>query len=847
MDKENVVFEHIVPRAVKQMWMNTINKQDKDNSRDKLKQQRAVDKPVLSQEYGDAFISKDLISDQNDAADTNLEINDRVSESSELTGARNKWGIILKHVERKEELELQNDKSLPYGFPRLRSLSGSSKKHFDENQSSSNLLTASKRSQSVELLLENDHKDSIIDIEKINRSFTEQDYESVRILGSSFETSHKDSASNKKKDRVNSTSKNDSTILKNQEKMKINLQNGAVKPKVWSRDSFQKPRTLAELLKNDQLNLTVDVLNEPVEPAKPPSLGDMKPYKLPASSSVELSKSITSRTNPPENIKSPRSPTTYFFPHGHSRSSPSKQDTFSYNFTPEIKDKEDIPGEKPYVTDEEYEKAKPIIQKDIDPNDTCELEENIMSVDIVQTSIKYLESKYDGKNYSKTINNTQVTTGNKASVDKTQAKIEPPQVDKEVTKSPEIINDFDRTFDSEVSVDSTEAKVKPPQNDTVAVDTPLKNDRPAPRVVKVIKADKKKADKESLAVQNDNPLKKPKIVGKVLASPQRSQQAMVVKEDKKKNVYVFQMDKKQEVVEEKKSPGNKPKVKLNKLGQVILDVESNDTEMAHPSENSIIKGTSINKDQESLSSQGQIKKISKSVNKADTEKKAEREVTDLNQSEILQTQNKDKVITTFSNQKKLTEIKEVNKPINQKNLQKENQQSQKEPTILEASLQLKSEEPTFPPQIKTMEDSVNKQRTKKTSLDVAVPYSKPGVEKYVKSEEIVSVEPKQKRRVGRLIIMSGEERDRDLKEKLTRKKSANATSENVRQVQLKVEAVNSKKKDGFSLTFMSNELGELEDDPNEPLPVVPTIVFNEPVVRLKSMMLKNGNKNRKVR
>ena len=148
-----MVFEHIVPRAVKQMWMNTINKQDKDKSRDK--QQRAVVKPVLSQEYGDAFISKDLISDgQNNAADTNLERNDNVSESSELTGARNKWGIILKHVERKEELESQNEKSLPYGFPRLRSLSGSSKKYFDENQSSSNLLTASKRSQSVELLLE---------------------------------------------------------------------------------------------------------------------------------------------------------------------------------------------------------------------------------------------------------------------------------------------------------------------------------------------------------------------------------------------------------------------------------------------------------------------------------------------------------------------------------------------------------------------------------------------------------------------------------------------------------------------------------------------------------------------
>lgn len=235
------------------------------------------------------------------------------------------------------------------------------------------------------------------------------------------------------------------------------------------------------------------------------------------------------------------------------------------------------------------------------------------------------------------------------------------------------------------------------------------------------------------------------------------------------------------------------------------------------------------------------------MSKPGTEKKLVREVTNSNESEALPTQNTEKVITTSLNQKKLTETKEINEAINQEKLQKKTQQNQKEPTVLEASFQLKSEEPTSPPKIKTMENSMNKQRTKKTSLDVAVPFSKPGVEKYVKSERKESVGPKQKRRVGRLIIMSGEERDRDLKEKATRKKSGNTTSENVRQVQLKVEPVNSKKKDGFSLTFMSNELGELEDDPNEPPPVVPTIVFNEPVVPLKSMMLKNGNKNRKVR
>ena len=845
MDKENVVFEHIVPRAVKQMWMNTINKQDKDKSRDK--QQRAVVKPVLSQEYGDAFISKDLISDgQNNAADTNLERNDNVSESSELTGARNKWGIILKHVERKEELESQNEKSLPYGFPRLRSLSGSSKKYFDENQSSSNLLTASKRSQSVELLLENDNKDSIIDIEKINRSFTEQDYESVRILGNSFETSHKNSTSTKSKNRVNSLSKSDSNILKNQEKVKANLQNGGVQAEGWSRDSFQKHRTLAELLKNDQLNLNVDVLDEPVQPVKTRSQGNVThvtPHKLTASSNVESSKSITSPTHPPENIKSPRSPTTYFFTHGHSSSSPSKQDTFSYNLIPENKAKESVSGEKPYATREENEKTKLVIEKDIEPNDTSELEENITSVDIVQTSIKSTKSKYDDKNYLKTINNTEATTGRKISVDKIQAKS--PQVNEEVTKSSAVVNRFDKTVDNEVSINSTEPKVKPAQNDTVAVDSPLKNDRPAPRVVKVIKTDKK-TDKESLSAQNTTPSKKPKIVGKVLASPLRSQGA-IAKEDKKKNVYVFQMDKKQEALEEKTFPTNKPSVKLNKLGQVILDVDGNDMEMTRSSENTTIKETSIKIDQENRSSQGEIKKIDKSMSKPGTEKKLVREVTNSNESEALPTQNTEKVITTSLNQKKLTETKEINEAINQEKLQKKTQQNQKEPTVLEASFQLKSEEPTSPPKIKTMENSMNKQRTKKTSLDVAVPFSKPGVEKYVKSERKESVGQKQKRSVGRLIIMSGEERDRDLKEKATRKKSGNTTSENVRQVQLKVEPVNSKKKDGFSLTFMSNELGELEDDPNEPPPVVPTIVFNEPVVPLKSMMLKNGNKNRKVR
>jgi len=93
-----------------------------------------------------------------------------------------------------------------------------------------------------------------------------------------------------------------------------------------------------------------------------------------------------------------------------------------------------------------------------------------------------------------------------------------------------------------------------------------------------------------------------------------------------------------------------------------------------------------------------------------------------------------------------------------------------------------------------------------------------------------------RRRVGKLIIMTGEQRDQNLKE-LARIKAGLPPSNASKQPAADA---------GMSITFLSNEVAD--DDPDEPPAVVPKIVYNKPVPKLRSILSpQNKKKKPKVR
>ena len=93
-----------------------------------------------------------------------------------------------------------------------------------------------------------------------------------------------------------------------------------------------------------------------------------------------------------------------------------------------------------------------------------------------------------------------------------------------------------------------------------------------------------------------------------------------------------------------------------------------------------------------------------------------------------------------------------------------------------------------------------------------------------------------RRRVGRLIIMTGDQRDQQLKE------LEKLTGEGGMSNSMALENVIEK---GLSLTFMSNEVAD--DDPDEPPAKVPTVIFNSPLPALKSILSpKNKKKKQQV-
>ena len=89
------------------------------------------------------------------------------------------------------------------------------------------------------------------------------------------------------------------------------------------------------------------------------------------------------------------------------------------------------------------------------------------------------------------------------------------------------------------------------------------------------------------------------------------------------------------------------------------------------------------------------------------------------------------------------------------------------------------------------------------------------------------------RRVGKLIVMTGEERDQQLKElRQLKNKQGMSNKEALENVTVK----------GKTLTFMSNEVAD--DNPNDPPAQVPEVVFNSPLPALKSILSPTNKKKK---
>ena len=89
------------------------------------------------------------------------------------------------------------------------------------------------------------------------------------------------------------------------------------------------------------------------------------------------------------------------------------------------------------------------------------------------------------------------------------------------------------------------------------------------------------------------------------------------------------------------------------------------------------------------------------------------------------------------------------------------------------------------------------------------------------------------RRVGKLTVMTGEQRDKQLKElRQLKNKQGMSNAEALEHVTVK----------GTTLTFMSNEVAE--DNPNDPPPQVPEVIFNSPLPALKSILSPTNKKKK---
>ena len=99
-DRSNsVVFESIVPNAVKKMWVMAESGNNNDEKQ-AIRRTSFESGQRLTSKYGNFFISRDAAKENSESNEELVKKmrSDSVSETTELPQAKNQWGIQLKHV-----------------------------------------------------------------------------------------------------------------------------------------------------------------------------------------------------------------------------------------------------------------------------------------------------------------------------------------------------------------------------------------------------------------------------------------------------------------------------------------------------------------------------------------------------------------------------------------------------------------------------------------------------------------------------------------------------------------------------------------------------------------------------
>lgn len=743
---DSVLFERIVPQTVKRMWVKAadpsidyninIEHNIHQNMLRYSNQHQKLDKRI-SHEIGDVFISHDIVKEEKRKEKIKQQKkNESIVDSSELPVARSKWGINLRHVPIKES---KNEDHLPYGFPRLRRLSSGEKQRpnsVSEQSFKQNEFTNIRRAKSTEILNNNDTTDNcVVDIEKLNNNVTEEESPKLSVLermknfqNNSYKPQDFDKYAHFRTSRSKSPLNSNAPMFFQGEKSTsypdpVIKKNSSVSNHENNR---MRRRSLVDLLKKDELSLSVDVVDKRIQEN---SIAKHKEKNIPndehnivIASPKNKESAVTDHTSHHEvELKTNESKNDSVFENSvHNSSS-------SVIASPKNK-----------------------TQVDHFTNNQVELKPSIH------------ESKKNHSSFANGVHNFNSNKADSAIHHQTKSK-------KNLqTQTPSV-----KPAKSKPNDESSKENFLPGKE----FDTPLYNaDTPSPqqkaKIVRKIFA--------SAPVNNNN--NNNHIQNSSKASPKASP----------KTEYHFKVDKKIDP-QPQQSSGN-PNIKYNKLGQVVLtNLEPQEPQEIHKLEeveNSTSKPTSP-------------VPVPQSAKHGQPEQPVDREKRKIgNHSEKGARHNSfDISVSTSGNKISASKSTAEDAKINQ-------------PKMVSVPRQQ-----VLP---KAVPSTTNHQTQPLPSLS------------------------QQKRRVGKLIIMTGDQRDEQLRNKSSNKNSAVG---GVRQVSLKREVVENPKNpiQGLALTFMSNELDELDEDPNLPPPKVPKIIFNSPVESVKSIMSSgvNKNKNRK--
>ena len=787
---DSVVFEHIVPRTVKQMWVraSTLPETEYDIQKDhnhhqkrlrsKHSKSHAKDR-ALSQEYGDVFISHDMavetLQEEQRKKNTTKQDVSSVSESPELPVARNKWGINLRHVIATEKgNKSKDDGSFPFGFPKLRRLKSSenivSPESISEEYTSKSSDNFRKpRSRSIDFLEYNEN-----DSERCNEPMSPNEFQKmVQLRRSSFEYQSIFPIKPQEFDQYNHVRSGSPTkreLSPTNEKSSLFYQ----APNTFSSENtlttksnkFMSPRfknapmTLEDLLKQDELSLTVDVVEK---------------------QNIDISKNTKNQT-----ARTGKLTKTNIDKH-----SPKFKGNITNTRTAKVGN-----GWKPVVLKSNIKRhGKNAKTNNLQGQSVNNVKtDNIPSRSVNNAKTDNLPSrsannaKVNGflKSESSIENGWKPTQ--QLSTKDVEADVKSTEVDSndglEQVDKVALLQSFTKNNNIINNNQIIESKISESKEDTGYT---IENVEDSP--VQMRDKEVSKSFNNTFETPDQNiglpPHQKAKIVRKIFASA-----SPVTKSSNVTPEYVFHLDKKENTSVENVEA--RTDIKYNKLGQVIL----NDIYL--------MKGP-------------------ESIGKND---------------------NVDSVIDNGSNSPSVETDGLFNEPESKHNFHN-GTYDQVNSNSKHVSIKNKSEKSILDETAESIRISPDSEHVNKQPLsdpviqNSAQPMGNKNLELCMPPQTSITQIPlhKQNRRVGKLIIMSGEQRDEQLKNCANKSFNKGLSSNIMR------------KKDvpniGISLTFFSNEL-ELADDPNEPPPVVPIIVFNDDVVGLNSIM-RHVNKKKKVR